>query len=106
MHLTANVRNQISDSCTDRNAGGPTNFGVDVVNEMNRIGMVIDLAQISHKGCLDVLEITNSPVKASNSNAKALCNHSRNLDDKAIELIRKTGGVIGIHCLLSFLKTE
>ena len=106
MHLTANVRNQISDSCADRNAGGLTNFGVDVVNEMNRIGMVIDLAQLSHKGCLDVLEITNSPVIASNSNAKALCNHPRNLDDEVIELIGKTGGVIGLHCLPSFLKAE
>jgi len=106
MHLTANVRNHISDSCADRNAGGLTHFGVEVVNEMNDIGMVIDLAQLSHKGCLDVLEITDSPVIASNSNAISLCNHPRNLADNVIELIGKTGGVIGIHCLPPFLKEE
>jgi membrane dipeptidase len=106
MHLTANVRNQISDSCTDRNAGGLTHFGVEVVHEMNRIGMVIDVAQLSHKGCLDVLEMTTAPVIASNSNARALCNHPRNLEDEVIELIGKTGGVVCIHCLPTFLKSE
>jgi len=104
MHLTANIRNQISDSCADRNAGGLTHFGIDVVKEMNRIGMVIDLAQMSHTGCLDVLEITSDPVIVSNSNVRALCDHPRNLDDKVIELVGKSGGVIGIHCLPSFLK--
>ncbi|MGY5881415.1 MAG: dipeptidase [Candidatus Thorarchaeota archaeon] len=106
MHLTSNVRNKISDSCADRNAGGLTHFGVEVVQEMNRIGMVIDLAQMSHRGCLDVLEITDQPVIVSNSNARALCDHPRNLHDNVIEQVGKAGGVIGVHCLPSFLKTE
>lgn len=106
MNLTANLRNDISDSCMDRTNGGLSEFGVKVVEEMNRLGMVIDIAQLSLKGCLDVLEISNHPVIASNSNAKALCSHPRNLDDNVIKLLGDNDGVVGIHCLPLFLSSS
>ncbi len=103
LHLTANRRNQISDSCMGRTTGGLTEFGVSVVEEMNRIGMVIDISQLSPKGCHDVLELSSDPVIASNSNAKSRCGHPRNLEDEVIEKVGSNGGVICIHCLPSFL---
>jgi membrane dipeptidase len=106
MNLTANLRNQISDSCMDRTNGGLSDFGVTVVKEMNQIGMVIDIAQLSQKGCHDVFELTNQPVIASNSNAATLCNHPRNLDDSVINLLGANGGVMGIHCLPAFLRND
>lgn len=106
MNLTANLRNQISDSCMDRTNGGLSEFGVAVVEEMNRLGMVIDIAQLSRQGTHDVLEFSNQPVIASNSNAATLCDHPRNLDDDVIKLMGENGGVIGIHCLPAFLRKD
>jgi membrane dipeptidase len=103
LHLTANLRNQVSDSCIGRTQGGLTEFGVEVVREMNRLGMVIDIAQLSRAGCMDVFGLTEQPVIASNSNARALCDHPRNLDDETIRRLAESGGVMGIHCLPAFL---
>jgi membrane dipeptidase len=106
MNLTANIRNQIADSCMDRTNGGLSEFGVSVVEEMNKLGMVIDISQLSHKGDLEVLEISKKPVIASNSNAWSICNHPRNLHDDVIKLLGENGGVIGIHCLPAFLTND
>jgi membrane dipeptidase len=106
IHLTANRRNLISDSCMDRTDGGLSDFGVRVVEEMNRLGMVIDIAQLSPRGCLDVFETSTQPVIASNSNAKALCSHPRNLSDDVLQGLANNRGVMGLHCLPAFLKEE
>jgi membrane dipeptidase len=106
MNLTANIRNSISDSCMDRTNGGLSDFGVDVVKMMNKVGIVIDIAQISRQGAKDVLEISTKPVIASNSNAASICKHPRNLEDEVISLIGESGGVIGIHCLPAFLRND
>lgn len=103
LHLTANRRNQISDSCVGRTQGGLTDFGMNVVDEMNGLGMVIDISQLSPAGCVDVLNESSDPVIASNSNVRSLCNHPRNLEDNVIELVGANDGVICIHCLPSFL---
>ncbi len=106
MNLTANIRNQISDSCMGRTNGGLSHFGVSVVEEMNQLGMVIDISQLSQQGSKDVLELSTQPVIASNSNALSLCSHPRNLDDHVIKLLGENGGVMGIHCLPAFLKND
>jgi membrane dipeptidase len=106
MNLTANLRNQISDSCMDRTNGGLSEFGVEVVREMNRLGIVIDIAQLSKHGVQDVFEFSSQPVIASNSNAATICKHPRNLDDEIIMQLGENGGVMGIHCLPAFLKNS
>lgn len=106
MHLTANLRNQISDSCMGRTNGGLTDFGVEVVREMNRLGLVIDIAQLSPTGCLEVLDLSTQSVIASNSNVKTLCNHPRNLDDEVIKQLAENGGVMGVHCLSIFVSEK
>ena len=75
--------------------GGLTRFGVQLVKEMNRLGMLVDVSHISERGFWDVLEIAERPVIASHSNCKALCGHPRNLTDEQIKRIAENGGVIG-----------
>lgn len=83
--------------------GGLTDFGIKVVKEMDRLGMVIDVSHISEKGFYDVAETTVNPFIASHSNAKALSGHSRNLTDDQFRVLMKKGGVTGMNMYNSFL---
>ncbi|HLO59186.1 MAG TPA: dipeptidase [Bacteroidales bacterium] len=92
--------NDICSSSTDEGTdNGLSDFGVQVVKEMNRLGMVIDVSHISDKAFYDVLAITKAPVIASHSSVRALCNHPRNMSDDMIKALAKNGGVIQI-CIL------
>ncbi len=105
--LTWNYRNEIADGVLDGSSGGGlTPFGKKVVEEMNSLGMLIDLSHISEKGFWDVLEFSKTPVVVSHSNAKSLCSHVRNLSDEQIKAIGKNGGVIGINFYPSFLNNS
>lgn len=102
--LTWNQRNQIADGAFEgRTAGGLTNFGVEVIKEMNRLGMIIDLSHISESGFWDVLKISSSPVYVSHANCKKLCAHPRNLTDEQIKALAGEGGVIGLSFNPDFL---
>ena len=85
---------------------GLTDFGKQVVREMNRLGMVIDVSHVSDETFYDVLEVTTKPVIASHSCVRAICNHHRNLSDKMLKALAKNGGVIGINYYLGFLDPE
>ena len=100
--------NKNNDIC-DANAGKPehnglSEFGKEVVKEMNRCGIIVDISHTSEKTSFDVLEISRHPVIASHSSAKALCNHPRNLSDKLIKAIAEKGGVIQVCFYHGFLK--
>jgi membrane dipeptidase len=83
MTLTWNYRNQIADGVIDGiSGGGLTPFGRDVITEMNRLGMLIDVSHISEAGFWDVINLTAAPIIASHSNSKKLCSHPRNLTDE------------------------
>lgn len=103
--LTHSPRNELGDGCYERGSrGGLTTFGIKVVEEMNRLGMVIDVSHLNEPGFWDVVRISKSPVIASHSNARALCNHVRNLTDDQIEALAKKGGVIGVTFVRAFLR--
>lgn len=102
MTLTWNYDNEVCGGI-ENNALGLSKFGKDVVCEMNRLGMVTDVSHISEKGFWDVLEISQKPIAASHSNAKAVCNHKRNLSDEQICAIIKNGGCIGISLYSEFI---
>lgn len=105
--LTWNHRNEIADGVKDESSGGGlTPFGREVVKEMNRLGMLIDLSHISKTGFWDVLECTSAPVIVSHSNAQRLCAHRRNLTDKQIMAVKDNGGVIGINLYPEFLNNS
>lgn len=105
--LTWNTPAYISDTnCCARDPKGLTEFGKLVVKEMNRLGMIVDLSHISDAGFWDTIEITEKPVIASHSDARALCGHSRNLTDDMFKALIKNGGVTGINFCTSFLGGE
>jgi membrane dipeptidase len=82
---------------------GLTPFGKDVVAEMNRLGMIVDVSHLSDAGFDDVANLSEKPFVASHSNARAVCNHSRNLTDEMIRCLADAGGVMGLNFEKSFL---
>lgn len=104
--LTWNNRNCLGHpSAHGADAGPLTEFGREVVREMNRLGMVVDVSHLSDKGFWDVLMTSDRPVIASHSNARALCPHSRNLLDEQIKALADCGGVMGLNLYRNFLTT-
>jgi membrane dipeptidase len=98
--------NDICDSSTDTLAyGGLSDFGNEVVEMMNRIGMMIDVSHASDSSFYDILRITRSPIIASHSCARALCDNPRNLNDDALRALAKNGGVIQMCILSDYVKT-
>jgi membrane dipeptidase len=104
--LTHFPRNELGDGTRDDSGSHLTNFGIEVVEEMNRLGMIIDVSHINETGFWDVMEKTKSPVIASHSNCKALCNHHRNLTDEQIKALAKNNGVMNLSYCASFIKQE
>ncbi|MCK5028633.1 MAG: dipeptidase [Bacteroidales bacterium] len=99
--------NDICDSSTDKNGpefDGLSKFGEDVVKEMNRLGMIIDVSHISDSAYYDVLKLSNVPIIASHSSVRAICNNPRNLDDEMLHALKENGGVIQICILSDYIK--
>jgi membrane dipeptidase len=95
--LTHNISSWAADGNAEtRSGGGLTTFGVSLVQEMNHLGMLVDVSHISEAGFWDVLEISNKPVIASHSNCKTICAHPRNLTDEQIEALAQNGGSMGV----------
>ncbi len=86
--------------------GGLTKFGVQLVKEMNKLGMLVDVSHISERGFWDVLDITDAPIIASHSNCMTLCNHSRNLTNEQLKAIAVNGGVVGITFVPGFITED
>lgn len=86
-----------------RSGGGLTTFGVGLVREMNRLGMLVDVSHIAERGFYDVLEVSEQPVIASHSCCAALCEHPRNLTDAQLRALAKAGGVVGITFVPEFV---
>lgn len=100
--------NDICDSSTDP-AGAENNglsaFGADVVREMNRAGMMVDVSHMSDKSFYDVVSVSKSPVIASHSSCRSLCSSPRNLSDDMLQALKTNGGVIQICILSNYVKT-
>ncbi len=105
--LTWNQRNQIADGVNESQTGsGLTKFGLKVIDEMNRLGMLIDVSHLSETGFWDVIEKSKVPIVASHSNCYALCPHPRNLKDDQIKALAGKRGVIGVTFVPNFLTLE
>lgn len=103
--LTWNYPNEIGyPNCEERyRTQGLTEFGQQVVREMNRLGMIIDVSHLSDQGFYDVVNLSSKPFVASHSNARAVRDHGRNLTDDMIRLLAQKGGVMGINFYGEFL---
>ena len=107
MTLTHMENNEWADSSTAKpEHNGLTDFGKDVVREMNRLGMIVDISHVSDKTFYDVLATSKAPVFASHSSCRALCSAARNMTDDMIRDLAKNGGVIQINYHVGFLSQE
>ena len=107
MTLTHFRNNDWVDSSTDRpRHGGLADFGREVVREMNRLGMIVDVSHVSDEAFFDVLEVTTRPVIASHSSCRALSDVPRNMTDDMIRALARNGGVISINFGAGFLNAR
>jgi membrane dipeptidase len=107
MTLTHYVNDEWADSSTDKPAhNGLTDFGKEVVREMNRQGMMVDISHVADKTFYDALAISQAPMIASHSSCRALCDHPRDMTDDMIKALASKGGVIHINYYMGFLSQE
>lgn len=102
MLFAYNLNNKAASGCHDTDIG-LTDFGRDVVKEMNRVGIIIDCSHTSLKATMDIMEQTTKPVVFSHSNPNAIWQHQRNITDEQIKCCAETGGVIGLNGMGIFL---
>lgn len=105
--LSHSKNNDICDSSSDikgHEHNGLSKFGRKVVEEMNRLGIMVDVSHISDKSFFDVIQITNAPVIASHSSVRAIAQHNRNMTDEMIQALAANGGVIQICLLDEYIK--
>jgi membrane dipeptidase len=112
--LTHNGHNALADSCNPRTDlgdapaehGGLSPLGREAVAELNRLGMLVDVAHVSRDTMLQAAELSRTPVVSTHSCIRALCDHPRNMDDAQLDALRDVGGVIQITAVASFLKRD
>jgi membrane dipeptidase len=105
MILARAGRNLICDGWLEARAQSKlTTFGVQVVKTMNRLGMVVDCSHMNDPGFFDVLDVSEQPVICSHSNARAVCNHPRNLSDEMVKALAAHGGVVGLTFPPNFIE--
>lgn len=104
--LSHTKNNEICDSSTDEKQewGGLSPFGEEVVKEMNRLGIMIDISHVHDETFWDVVALTKAPVIASHSSARALCDHARNMNDEMLKAVGKNRGVVQLCLLDSYIK--
>ena len=111
MSLAHNGHSQLSDSNTGEADSiwlhnGLSELGKQVIVEMNKLGIMIDVSHPSKEAMKQMIELTKAPIIASHSSARALCNHSRNLDDEQLEWLKNNGGVIQTVAFKHYVNTE
>jgi membrane dipeptidase len=105
--LTHFKNNNWADSSTDKPAhNGLTPFGKDVVRELNRLGVMVDISHVADKTFYDAIATTTAPVIASHSSCRAISHHPRNMTDDMLRALAKNGGVVMINYEVSFLSEE
>jgi membrane dipeptidase len=103
VQLTYNERNLVGDGCAERTDAGLSDFGVALVREMNRLRLLIDLSHVGERTSLEAIEASAAPVVATHSNARAVCDHPRNLSDRVLKALAARGGMVGINAFPGFV---
>ena len=107
MTLTHSGNDEWADSSTDKPVhNGLTDFGKDVVREMNRLGVMVDISHVSDKTFYDALEVSKAPLLASHSSCRAICDAARNMTDQMMKDLAAKGGVVQINYHVGFLSQE
>jgi membrane dipeptidase len=104
MTLTHTKNIDWADAATDKPLHhGLTKFGEEVVHEMNRLGMLVDISHVSEDTMIAALKVSKAPVIFSHSNAKALCDHPRNASDEVLKMLAKNNGIIMVNFYPEYL---
>jgi membrane dipeptidase len=103
IQLTYMEGNLVGHGCLERIDAGLTSFGLEVIEEMNRLGILIDLSHVGHRTTMEAIEASHKPVAFTHANPKSLCNHPRNKPDEAIKAVAAKGGVVGATIFPLFL---
>lgn len=101
--LAYNSKNYVGDGCAERNDGGLSRFGIELIQEMNRVGMLVCGTHSGYRTTMEAMEVSTSPCIFSHSNAYGVYPHYRNIRDDQIRGCAKGGGVIGVNGLGEFL---
>lgn len=94
--MAYNRKNLVGDGCHERTDCGLSQFGVDLVREMNRVGMIVDCSHTGYRTSMDVMDVSGAPVIFSHSNPRALWDHDRNITDEQARASAATGGLVGV----------
>lgn len=105
IQITYNERNPLGDGCTERTDAGLSKLGLDVIAEMNRLRMLVDLTHVGYRTSMEAMEASRAPVIFSHSNAQALCDSPRNLPDDILRAVAARGGVVGVCAFPAFVST-
>ncbi|MGQ0567906.1 MAG: dipeptidase [Armatimonadota bacterium] len=106
IQLTYNRKNRVGDGCEERTDAGLSRFGVALIREMNRLGMVVDCSHTGVRTTLDAMEVSTAPVIFSHANARTVQASARNLTDEQIRAVANVGGVIGMVGYPAFVASE
>jgi membrane dipeptidase len=102
--LTYNTQNLLGSGSTERVDGGVTDYGAEIIREMNKVGMLVDVSHCGERTTLDAIELSAGPIAITHSNCRALNNHPRLKTDEAIRKLAAKGGVMGITGVRNFVK--
>lgn len=103
IQLTYMERNYVGDGCLERTDCGLSRFGLEVIEEMNRLGLLIDLSHAGYRTVMEAIEASQKPVAFTHANPRGLCDHPRNKTDEQIKALAKKGGVVGANVFPPFL---
>lgn len=105
IQLTFHERNLLGSGCYERRDDGLSHFGVDVIEDMNRLGILIDLSHVGVRSTMEAIEASDRPVAITHANAKPYYDVPRNKTDDALKRVAERGGVIGTTAIAAFLRT-
>ena len=106
VQLTYNLRNLVGDGCTERYKTGLTYFGIEVVQRLNELGMLVDVSHSSEQVGFDAIEVSSSPVVVTHSASSAVCYHDRGKGDELARAIADNGGFFGVAAIGGFLRAD
>ncbi len=106
IQLTYNMRNLVGDGCTERTDAGLSEFGLEVIDRMNKLGILIDLSHCGHRTTMEAIEASRDPVIFSHTNCRALCDHVRCKTDEEIMAVAEKGGYIGLTIVPFFISKK
>lgn len=101
-----NRRNLYADGCGEREGGGLSHLGVAVTRKCEELGIILDASHLNERGFWDLMQVTEAMVVATHSNARALCDHPRNLTDEQIRAIAGRDGLIRVNFFPSFVAKQ